>query len=712
MHTRRLVILAWLACLPAAGQSVTLRPAAAQTAAAQTAAAQTAVAQTAVAPPPVARPDAAPPTSAGSDRLDTRALAERALACTVGITCQVDGGGFQGSGAVITPAGHVLTATSVVPEGATDILVVLPGHAAAPARLVASDDPLGVAVLQVEADGLAHLPLAADLPAVGDVACTAGDVERTLATDGRAAFSRGIVSGLYDVAPQGDSTYDGLAIETTAAVNQGSDGGPLIDAAGRLCGVIMLGVSPRRWQGVAVPTEVLLRRFKPLADRTLPIATAPPPPRDRTAAALMRTAADVARHLVGIEVTRRDPPEILPRQSWREFRAAFAGDGASAGGWDALDAGGRSQAFATFVRQSFSMEVNQLLRRPPGQVTGLVISPDGLILTSLFNIGGDMTFVARAGAQGESEARPNPVTRIEVVLPDGRRHEATVKARHEPLGVALLSIEATDLDTFDLAATATSPQLGDAVAVVGWPDGGWSAGDQPDGGRSAFTLNTGIVAAAARSRGYQFQTDALLNYGNSGGPVIDAAGSFYGVAAAPLEPDTVRGRLFSRGELRRWNRAPNSGVGLVARADRLREALPGLAAGRSVERFPGPFLGVMADTSRALAGDVVVAGIAPGSPAAAAGLAKGDRILEFNGTELADWRDLTDRVSAATAGETVTLTVERRSRGPRLVIAGRDIETTADLDRLRKSLKPGDTFTGELTTDDVRQIDVVLEESR
>ena len=643
---------------------------------------------------------------------DTRTVAERALAATVGIACAVDGGFFQGSGTVVSSAGHVLTATSVVPRDAADIRVVLPGHAAAAARIVAVDEPLGVTLLAVDADGLQPLPLAADLPAVGDAAYTAGDVERTLVTDGRAAFSRGVVSGLYEVAPQGDSTYGGLVIETTAAVNQGSDGGPLLDAAGRLCGVILLGVAPRRWQGVAVPTEVLLRRFGPLAGGTLPIATAPRLPRDPTAA-LAHTAAKVSRSLVGIEVTRRDPPEILPRESWHDFRAAYPGDGTAAG-WDALDAAGRSRAFGLFVRRSFSREVNQLLRRPPGQVTGLVISSDGLVLTSLFNVGGDVTFVAREPAGDaaapadadrrpvEYEARPNPVTRIEVVLPDGRRHPATVKARHEPLGVALLAVEASGLDAVDLDAMATSPQLGDAVAVVGWLDGG----------TPGFTLNTGIVAAAARSRGYQFQTDALLNYGNSGGPVIDAAGNVYGLAAAPLEPDTVRGRIFTTGELRRWNRAPNSGVGLVARADRLREAIAGLADGRSVERFPGPFLGVVADTSRALAGDVVVAGVAPGSPAASAGLAKGDRILEFNGAELTDWRDLTDRIAAATAGETVTLTVERRGRGPRLVIGGRDIETAADLDRLRRSLQPGDTFTGELTTDDVRRIDVVLEESR
>jgi len=110
--------------------------------------------------------------------------------------------------------------------------------------------------------------------------------------------------------------------------------------------------------------------------------------------------------------------------------------------------------------------------------------------------------------------------------------------------------------------------------------------------------------------------------------------------------------------------------------------------------------------------DVVIGGVAAGSPADRSGLRKGDRLLEFNGVELQTWRDLTERVAASRAGDAVTLVVQRPSRGPRLVIAGRDVDTLEDLERLKKSLTPGDTFEGTLSTDDTREIEVVLEERR
>jgi S1-C subfamily serine protease len=352
-------------------------------------------------------------------------------------------------------------------------------------------------------------------------------------------------------------------------------------------------------------------------------------------------------------------------------------------------------------------------------MTGLVVSPDGLVLTSLFNLGDDTAFVSKSAGRPRSfdanepieklladppgglTRQPNTVTGVTVTLADGRRREAKVRARHEPLGVALLEIEAEDLPFFDLAAAGSSPLLGDAVAVVGLEPGGTS-----------HTLNTGIVSAPARLRGYQFQTDALLNYGNSGGPVVDAAGNFLGIATAPIEPDTVLGRLFSKAQLLRWTRAPNSGVGMVARADRLAAVFAALKEGRSFARIPGPYLGVQADTERAFGEDVVIGGVAAGSPAEKAGLKKGDRLLEFDGVELHTWRELTDRVAASAAGDRVTLLVQRPSRGPRLVIAGRDVETVEDLQRLKKSLKPGDSFEGTLTSDDTREIEVVLEENR
>jgi S1-C subfamily serine protease len=243
--------------------------------------------------------------------------------------------------------------------------------------------------------------------------------------------------------------------------------------------------------------------------------------------------------------------------------------------------------------------------------------------------------------------------------------------------------------------------LGDAVAVVG----------RSPNGTQAFTFNDGIVSAPSRNRGYQFQTDALLNYGNSGGPVVDAAGNFLGIATAPIEPDTILGRLVPPQQLMRWTRAPNSGVGMVARADRIKAVLDAMKGGKSFDRIPGPYLGVVPDMDRAFGEDVVIGGVAARSPAEKAGLKKGDRILEFDGVDLKTWRDLTDRVAASSAGDTVTLLVQRPSKGPRLIVNGRDLETLEDLQRLKKSLRPGDTFEGTLTTDDTREIEVVLEEN-
>ncbi len=657
----------------------------------------------------------------------TRTMADHILAATVGISSRAADGAasYSGTGTLVTPVGHVLTSTSVVPPDAKEIEVMLPGFRRRKATLVKADPALATSLIALEretGEDLPSLPLARELPVLGEIAYTASDVDRVMLTSSRSSFSRGLVSGLYEVEPHGESTYAGPAIETTAAVNPGSDGGPLVDARGRLCGVISLGVSRLRWQGVAVPTAILMEKFPPLQSAEVPLSFEAPTDLNEDPATLAATerATDLTRassalaaYLAGIEVARRFPSEQLPQLSWEEHRAAIKG-------WDKLPPRERAKRFAAFANLARTLEVNQLLRRPSDAVTGLVVSPDGLVLTSLFNLGDDTAFVAKstgkprsfsadepiekmmADPPGGISRQPNPVTGITVVLPDGSRKEAKEVARHEPLGVALLKIDAKDLPFFDLAAAGTSPLLGDAVAVVG----------RAPGGAAGHTFNTGIVSAPSRNRGYQFQTDALLNYGNSGGPVVDAAGNFLGIATAPIEPDTVLGRLFPRPQLMRWTRAPNSGVGMVARADRIAAALEAMKGGRSFDRIPGPFLGVIADTERAFGEDVVIGGVAAGSPADRAGLRKGDRLLEFDGVELNTWRELTERVSASKAGDAVTLLVQRPSRGPRLVIAGRDVETLEDLQRLKKSLRPGDTFEGTLTTEDTREIEVVLEDNR
>lgn len=658
---------------------------------------------------------ACPAAGAAGDPPPARVVAERTLACTVGIRCTAEPFvQHRGTGIVVSPAGHILTATTVVPPGARSIRVTFPGFVVREATLVAVDEPLAVALLQVEAGtNLPHLRLARELPAVGSTAYTAADVENALLVSGRASFSRGLISGLYELPRQADSAATGIAVETTAAVNPGSDGGPLVDAAGNVCGVITLGTLPLRWQGTAVPTKVLRERFAPFAAGGILPADEPAGASGPDADPLAAVAAEIAAHLVGIEVERQFAPESLPQPTWQAFRSGIPG-------FAGLPEPQQAQRFADYLNVARAMEVNQLLRRPAAAVTGMVVSPDGFVLTSLFNVGGDVAFVRKntgqprsfdvhepirkllAESEGGLEQRPNSVTRITVVLRDGSRHEARVVARHEPLGVALLKIEARDLPWYDLVGNSTSPQLGDAVGLVG----------HLPGNPSGFTLNAGIVSAPSRNRGYQFQTDALVNYGNTGGPLFDRAGNFLGLAAAPIQPDTILGRLVSPQQLAMWSRGPNSGVGLAARGDRIRDVLEAMQAGRSFDRIPGPFLGVMADETKAFGDTLVVAGVAPGSPAERAGIVRGDTVLEIDGRELRNWPDLTELIAACKPGQVVEVKVQRRGQGPRLVIAGRPVETVEDLQRLAKALRPGERFEGVLSTDDTRTIRVALGENR
>ncbi len=646
-----------------------------------------------------------------------RIVADRALACTVGIRSKQDDFSTNtGTGFVISADGHILTATSVVPAAAKKIDVMLPGFVPLEATIVATDESLSVTLIKVDAKELPFLPLARTLPEIGTTAYTVGDVENAMLTNGQASFSRGVVSGVYSVPKNPEAPYAGVAIETTAAVNPGSDGGPLLDEQGRVCGVITLGVLPLRWQGTAVPMAVLRERFAPFASGAVKPHDGPLPELARAPAVdrpLRRTADELARYLVGVEVERKHPPESLPRLSWDEFRGRIAD-------WDALDGRQKLQRFNAYLDVAKLLEVNQLLRRPAAPLSGVIVSPDGFVLTSSFNVGNDTAFVRPAtGAirtfdpaepmpkllgdpEGGVAPQPNAITRITVILPDGSRREATVHARHEPLGVALLKIEATDLPWLDVAGAAVSPQVGDAVGLIG----------HLPGERPAFTFNVGMVSAPSRLRGYQFQTDALLNYGNSGGPVFDRNGSFLGLAAAPIQPDTILGKLIGPQQLVAWRRAPNSGVGMVSRGDRIRDALEPLKEGKSFQQIPGPYLGVMANEAKAFTDDVVVGGVAPDSPAAKAGLKRGDVLVAFNGSELDSWNELTERLDACKAGDAVELTVERPAAGPRLVIAGREVETVEDLQRLKKSLEPGETFTGVLAAESTRVIPVVLGETK
>lgn len=651
-------------------------------------------------------------TEAGGEAIQK--IATHGGRCAVGIYCKKDGySSFFGTGAVITPDGYVITSTTVVPPGATDIEVVFPDYVTRAGQIIETNESLETTIVKVEAENLPCLALAQDLPAVGTRAFTFSNANNVVRLSGAASFSLGLVSGVYAVENQGgESLYAGVAVETTAAVNPGSDGGPILNAAGQLCAIISLNVSPARWQGVGVPTKVLLERLDAFTSGRLQPNHAPlvdPASGDAGATALAQQAAQISRALVGLVTRRKYLPEVLPRMPWNAFQP-------NVGDWDKKALPERTRILLAYYEAARLMEVNQMLRRPPQPATGILISPDGFVLTSLFNTAPDVVFLEKSSGQppaikfqgtvqelvaapkGGFTTAENAVEEWSVLLSDGSQRPAKLVARHVPLGVAVLKIDGADLPHLPLAQHVGAPEVGMPVGLLGFSA---SAG-------TPFTLNSGIVSAAARNRGYQFQTDAMLNYGNSGGLVFDAHGKWLGVATAPIAPGTVMGRLFGGPELNGWAMAPNSGVGLIARGDRILEAIEDLKAGKTLTEIPGPLLGVAPDPAKLLGDTAVIGAVTPDSPAAKAGLQKGDRILTLNDEELDSWNDFAERLRTFQPGDKIRLKIGRSGFVKRLLINGKPVANEKDLQALFDSLQPGAKFEGTYEREDTKLVEVEL----
>ncbi len=188
------------------------------------------------------------------------------------------------------------------------------------------------------------------------------------------------------------------------------------------------------------------------------------------------------------------------------------------------------------------------------------------------------------------------------------------------------------------------------------------------------SLTTGIISALKRrlptSGGREIadviQTDAAINPGNSGGPLLDSAGRLIGVNTAIYSPSGA-----------------NAGIGFAIPVDVVNRVVPELI---SNGRVPTPGIGILA-ASEALAAQlgvtgVIVAGVAPGSPAEQAGLvgvnpaigAIGDIIVGIEDAPVRHLSDLTERLERIRIGETATLKVMRNDRVRNVEVRVADIE--------------------------------------
>ena len=275
-------------------------------------------------------------------------------------------------------------------------------------------------------------------------------------------------------------------------------------------------------------------------------------------------------------------------------------------------------------------------RQGVGSGSGFVISPDGLVLTNSHVVHG--------------------AAKIEVVLADGRRPDAMLIGEDPDSDLAVLRIYAPNLTPLKFADSSRL-KVGQLAIAIGSPYG------------FEATVTAGVVSALGRSLRSQtgrlmddiIQTDAALNPGNSGGPLVNSHGEVIGVNTAMILP--AQGICFAIAS----NTAQLITGWLVAEG-RVRRSYVGIA---------GQTTPIHARLRRhyRLTQDrgVLVVGVEPGSPARLAGLREGDIIIAFKGEVLAGTDELLRKLVATEIGLPSVLTVLRQTEKLDIRITPREL---------------------------------------
>jgi putative serine protease PepD len=223
---------------------------------------------------------------------------------------------------------------------------------------------------------------------------------------------------------------------------------------------------------------------------------------------------------------------------------------------------------------------------------------------------------------------------IKVQFADGSTAKATLVGSDKSTDTAVIHVDvpASQLHPLTLGNSSTV-QPGQSVVAIGSPFG------------LAETMTAGIVSATNRSItapnrfaiAGAIQTDAAINHGNSGGPLIDTATNTVIGINDQIESDTN----------------DNAGIGFAVPIDRSKAVAQTLIAGGTVRHaYLGVLIGSVVDGAR-------VGCVVKGGPADSAGLKVGDVITKFGRTTIANANTLTGAVAAAKPGEKVTVTVRR-----------------------------------------------------
>jgi serine protease Do len=259
----------------------------------------------------------------------------------------------------------------------------------------------------------------------------------------------------------------------------------------------------------------------------------------------------------------------------------------------------------------------------PVQGSGFIVSADGHILTN--------NHVVEDSEQ------------ITVTLLGGQEYDAEVVGTDPETEVAVIKIDAENLPFLELA-DSDQLEVGEWVIAIGNPFG------------LSHTVTAGIVSAKGRSgfglagpEGYEdfIQTDAAINFGNSGGPLINLHGNVVGINTAIIGP------------------GGNIGIGFAIPANMAKFVYDRVIKGETIKRgLLGVYPDDLSPDMAELLGiegtkGVVIETVVEESPAEKAGIRQYDVVVEFNGEKVERANDFRNRVAMTKPGTKVKLVIVR-----------------------------------------------------
>jgi serine protease Do len=288
----------------------------------------------------------------------------------------------------------------------------------------------------------------------------------------------------------------------------------------------------------------------------------------------------------------------------------------------------------------------EVTRKKKSLGSGVIVSPDGYILT------------ANHVVDGADE--------VKVKVGDKKEYTAKVIGMDPPTDVAILKIDAKDLPAITLADSAQL-EIGDIVLAIGNPFG------------LSQTVTMGIISALGRNglpgfNQYQdfIQTDAAINPGNSGGALVDAEGRLVGINTA-IVPNSNGG---------------NQGIGFAVPINLASHVMERLISSGRVVRACLEGVKIQDITSDLAEGfnlpnqnGALIGDVEPNSPAEKAGIKSGDVIVGFNGKDITDVNNFQLAVSECAPGSSAAL---------KLLHNGESKTATVTLTELRNEGAPTD----------------------